>query len=611
MSSSAESSFSLIPLDELLSLLIQRVIALLGSERCTIFLHDEATAELFSLVASGAEVKEIRIPRNAGLAGECFRTGRLINIPDAYADPRFNRNTDLSTGYRTRTILCFPIIGPKGEQVGVIQVLNKIGGQFTTDDENLVEVFAAQTAITLQNALAEAVLEAARVKERQMTAQLAENHDKLQTAFRDLGAQKEKLETLMQRQRTMRRMAGAAGILVALIVAGVLIAPGHRVDTAAFETVAAGEARVTTQAITASVMVAGILEPISTSNLTCAFPGKIKTVYVAAGDRVKTGQLLIELDSTQIDSELRTLESHVIQARREVASLAAWNTSRDVASARRSVSLSRSELDQARVQAANTAKLFDRGVVSAIERTATVARVASLEARLASAEEELTATLMQGDEDHLRIAQNSLQNLEVELARKQANRARAQLIAPHDGVILRGDNTEAPLTVGRDIYEAEVLLRVGSRQGYAVRSSVDETDVLLVRLGQPVAVTGTAFPGVELQGEVSLVNSQGIDGGSGIASFEVAAAIPHVPEEVRSRLFLGMTTDVSIQVYTNENALVVPLGALQGASGIYTATVYLPDGSTAEREVTTGVTDQDVIEVLSGLDQGERVVLYR
>jgi HlyD family secretion protein len=591
MSSSAESSFSLIPLDELLSLLIQRVIALLGSERCTIFLHDEATAELFSLVASGAEVKEIRIPRNAGLAGECFRTGRLINIPDAYADPRFNRNTDLSTGYRTRTILCFPIIGPKGEQVGVIQVLNKIGGQFTT-------------AITLQNALAEAALEAARVKERQMTAQLAENHDKLQTAFRDLGAQKEKLETLMQRQRTMRRMAGAAGILVALIVAGVLIAPGHRVDTAAFET-------VTTQAITASVMVAGILEPISTSNLTCAFPGKIKTVYVAAGDRVKTGQLLIELDSTQIDSELRTLESHVIQARREVASLAAWNTSRDVASARRSVSLSRSELDQARVQAANTAKLFDRGVVSAIERTATVARVASLEARLASAEEELTATLMQGDEDHLRIAQNSLQNLEVELARKQANRARAQLIAPHDGVILRGDNTEAPLTVGRDIYEAEVLLRVGSRQGYAVRSSVDETDVLLVRLGQPVAVTGTAFPGVELQGEVSLVNSQGIDGGSGIASFEVAAAIPHVPEEVRSRLFLGMTTDVSIQVYTNENALVVPLGALQGASGIYTATVYLPDGSTAEREVTTGVTDQDVIEVLSGLDQGERVVLYR
>ncbi len=612
MSTPAESTFARIPLDELLALLVKRVVALLDSERCTVFLYDAERRELFSRVASGAEVKEIRIPRSAGLAGECFNSGKLINIPEAYADPRFNRQVDLATGYRTRTILCFPIIGPKGEQVGVIQVLNKNGGLFAESDERLIEVFAAQTAITLQNALAEDALEVARAKERELAAQLAENHDKLQSAFRDLASQKETLETLHRQQRIMRRMAAAAGVLVALIALGVVFGRRGAGEGGAREAVASGDATVEAKAIEAVVVVAGVLEPITTSNLSSPFAGKIRAVSVQPGDRVTTGQALVELDTAQLDNELRDLESRVIEARRAEQDLATWANGRDVANARRNVSRSRSDLEQARVQAANTAKLFERGVVSEIERNTSQAGVANLEAQLASAEEDLAATLKRGDADSLRVARNSLENIETELKRKRANRARAKLVAPHDGVILRGaTGNEVPLTAGRDAFEGEVLLRVGHVEGFAVRSSVDEADVLLVRPGQGVRVTGAAFAGTELVGEVSLVNSQALNTGAGVSRFEVAAAIPAVPDEARPRLFLGMTTDVRIQVYKSEAALVIPLGALQGTVGAYTATVRRADGAAETRNLRTGVTSEGFVEVLEGLHAGEKVVLYR
>lgn len=612
MSIPTDPTFVRIPLDELLGLLVQRVVALLDSERCTIFLHDTKNKELFSRVASGAEVKEIRIPQGAGLAGECFTTGKLINIPDAYADARFNPQVDLATGYRTRTILCFPIVGPRGEKVGLMQVLNRIGGGFTGADQRLIEVFAAQTAITLQNALAEDALEVARAKERELAERLAENHHKLQAAFGDLAAQKETLETLMRQQRMMRRMAAGAGVLVALIVLAVVFGRRRAGEGAVREAVVSGDAVAAMKPIEAAINVAGVLEPITTSSLPSPFAGKIRTISVQPGDRVTTGQALVELDTAQLDSELRDLESRVIEARRIEQELATWSNGRDVANARRNVSRNRSDLEQARVQSANTGKLFERGVVSEIERNTANAFVANLGAQLASAEEDLAATLKRGDEGSLRVARNSLENIETELKRKRTNRDRAKLIAPHDGVILRGaTGNEIPLTPGRDAFEGEVLLRVGRVEGFSVRSTVDEADVLLVRPGQPVRVTGAAFYGIELQGTVSVVNSQAANNGTGVSRFEIAAAMPVIPEEARAKLFLGMTTDVRVQVYSNDNALVIPFGAIQGTAGAYTATVRLADGKTEPRTLRTGVTSAGEVEVLDGLKAGERIVLYR
>ena len=136
--------------------LLQRVMAeatrMLNADRATLFLNDEKTNELFSRVAMGEGIGEIRLPNTAGIAGTVFTSGKSMNIPYAYADLRFNPAFDKQTGYFTRSILCVPVINKEGKVIGCTQVLNKTGGKFTNEDESRLKAFTQQVAIALENA---------------------------------------------------------------------------------------------------------------------------------------------------------------------------------------------------------------------------------------------------------------------------------------------------------------------------------------------------------------------------------------------------------------------------------------------------------------------------
>ena len=140
-------------LDRLLQKIMQKAVEVMGAERATLFLVDEAKGELWSKVAQGPSLKEIRVPMGAGISGHVACTGETVNIPDAYQDPRFNPEVDRKTGYHTRTILCAPMKSREGRILGVLQVLNKRHGVFTRDDEELLDAFESQAAIAVQNAL--------------------------------------------------------------------------------------------------------------------------------------------------------------------------------------------------------------------------------------------------------------------------------------------------------------------------------------------------------------------------------------------------------------------------------------------------------------------------
>ena len=120
----------------------------LHSDRASIWLHDPATDELVLEVATG--IKPVRIRSGFGIAGACARDRRIINVPDCYADPRFDPGVDKASGYLTRCMLTLPLIDHKGVLVGVMQVLNKSGGVFDADDEVLATALAAQCAVALQ-----------------------------------------------------------------------------------------------------------------------------------------------------------------------------------------------------------------------------------------------------------------------------------------------------------------------------------------------------------------------------------------------------------------------------------------------------------------------------
>ena len=142
-------------LPSILGLVIDALRDLLDADRATVFEFDAKQHELFTQVAhgiggSGDAPAVIRIPMDAGIAGLAATTRKIVNISDAYAEPRFNRAVDQKTGYRTRTILAIPLMDHDGELVGVAQVLNRREGTFDAADEELAEGLAANAAVAMR-----------------------------------------------------------------------------------------------------------------------------------------------------------------------------------------------------------------------------------------------------------------------------------------------------------------------------------------------------------------------------------------------------------------------------------------------------------------------------
>lgn len=144
-------------LDKLLQIILVEATRVADADRGSLFLVDPDTGDLWSKIAHGLNAgSEIRIPAGVGIAGAVAASGQTVNLPDAYADARFNPLVDRETGYRTHSLLCVPLKNMRGEVVGVLQLLNKSGGVFTSDDEDLLMAFGGQAAAAIENVLLQA-----------------------------------------------------------------------------------------------------------------------------------------------------------------------------------------------------------------------------------------------------------------------------------------------------------------------------------------------------------------------------------------------------------------------------------------------------------------------
>lgn len=167
-------------LDELLELILAKLTELLEADRATLYLLDEANGELVSRVVAGGEVRSIRMKVGHGVAGLVAKTGEPIRIEDAYRDARFEREWDLLTGYRTNNMLAAPLKNHVGRTMGVIQVLNKRGGDgFTSDDEDILGALGTQAAVAIDNSR----LLLSLIQKNQ---QLFETKEQLERKFREL-----------------------------------------------------------------------------------------------------------------------------------------------------------------------------------------------------------------------------------------------------------------------------------------------------------------------------------------------------------------------------------------------------------------------------------------
>ena len=138
--------------ESLFSIIVNKISSVLKAERSSLFLLDNKSNELWSKVAEQSEIKEIRFPSNQGLSGYVLKTGKILNIKDAYKDFRFSPSIDKKTGFKTKTVLCSPVVNRNGDTIGVVQAINKQDGYFEKEDENLLSAISSQIAVTLTTA---------------------------------------------------------------------------------------------------------------------------------------------------------------------------------------------------------------------------------------------------------------------------------------------------------------------------------------------------------------------------------------------------------------------------------------------------------------------------
>jgi signal transduction histidine kinase len=139
-------------LDEMLLQIAKKASEVMDADRFSIFLYDPASDELYTTVALGMGKEVIRVPADSGIAGYCFKTGKTVNLADAYADPRFNREIEAHTGYKTTTLLSMPFYNRAGKPLGAIQLLNKRDGLFTDDDIAFLQTFNNHAAVFIEMA---------------------------------------------------------------------------------------------------------------------------------------------------------------------------------------------------------------------------------------------------------------------------------------------------------------------------------------------------------------------------------------------------------------------------------------------------------------------------
>jgi HD-GYP domain-containing protein (c-di-GMP phosphodiesterase class II) len=138
--------------DRLFPLIIGKVTDAMAAERTSLYVVDWEKREIWTRVAEG--IGQIRLPLGEGISGRVAESGEMINVADAWDLPYFNRTYDETNQFRTRSVLCIPIRGRRVRHIGVLQVINKKGGdRFNQDDEILIKGLVSQVGIALENSL--------------------------------------------------------------------------------------------------------------------------------------------------------------------------------------------------------------------------------------------------------------------------------------------------------------------------------------------------------------------------------------------------------------------------------------------------------------------------
>lgn len=122
---------------------------LLGCERSTLFAYDQDSKEMWSVIAQSGQTEHLRVHASSLVAGYTAITGEVVNIHDPYGDQRFNPEFDRQRDFRTRNVLCVPVVNRRGWVVGAVQADNKVEGVFDDEDVKVLRAIASQLGVAI------------------------------------------------------------------------------------------------------------------------------------------------------------------------------------------------------------------------------------------------------------------------------------------------------------------------------------------------------------------------------------------------------------------------------------------------------------------------------
>jgi HlyD family secretion protein len=345
--------------------------------------------------------------------------------------------------------------------------------------------------------------------------------------------------------------------------------------------------------LTATVSATGAISPLREASLAFNATGAVTRLEVKQGDVVKKGQLLAALDTRSLDLQLVQAEASLVSAEAALANLKTPSFT--------DLTIAKADIDKAAAALARAQADYDRIGGASNPFIAMTAQSAALQQASLDYQKALAVY-------NAKIYPNENQVKQLDAQVQQARAARdlakqrvedAILRAPFDGVV-----TKAELDLGSYVAAARPVLSVADVSELRVKVNIDETDIARVKVGQDVTIGLDAYPDATLGARVTEVAAVATTV-QGVVNYVVTVMLNPGTVPVK----IGMTANANIVVANKENVLLVSNRAVRASGQKRYVTIQKTPDQTEEVEVKLGLANDQETEVLSGLQEGQPVVV--
>lgn len=347
----------------------------------------------------------------------------------------------------------------------------------------------------------------------------------------------------------------------------------------------------------------GILEPLSKVAIIPEESGKVVAVLVREGDRVAKGQLLLRLDTEDLEISRAQILAQLQSAQIDLEELLKQPTLVELRSKEAQYTEALLGFEEAKKTLTRNEKLFASGAISQEELEASRNEVVRREKALLVAQAELEETRKKPKTEDVERAKARIAEIEASLRSIERRIAKAEIRSPLSGIVLKVDVEEGDfVSSGTSASGGTSPVVVADLSTMQIDVPVNEVDIPRVKVGQKVRITLDAFPGKVFEGEVVSIAYQGKTT-ENVVTYDTTVYLPNPDNLLRA----GMTANVEIIVEERESALLVPASAVREEGGEAFVFVKNAQGQPERRKVALGVRSDTFVEVVEGVKEGEEV----